>query len=173
MSPRELRNPALLLLFARCKEHHGRSGLTQRVRDSSTSMRDAEEAVLEFVKQYTEPGAGILSGNSVHVDRMFLLRHMPELAAHLSYRCGHRSLFLMAGCWLYTRDYAPTHDSNCVYRIVDVSTIKELAKRWFPSASRKAPRKECAHTALSDVRESIQELLYFRKAIFQGGGKGK
>ena len=63
---------------------------------------------------------------------------------------------------------------ECVcFRIVDVSTVKELAKRWFPSASRKAPRKQCAHTALSDIKESIAELVYFKRTIFLGGGKGK
>ncbi len=56
---------------------------------------------------------------------------------------------------------------------MDVSTIKELAKRWYPSAARKAPKKVLAHTALSDIRESIQELQYYRKTIFLGGGKGK
>ena len=55
---------------------------------------------------------------------------------------------------------------------MDVSTVKELAKRWFPAASRKAPRKTFAHTALSDIRESIAELMYFKRSIFSGGGKG-
>ena len=58
------------------------------------------------------------------------------------------------------------------FRIVDVSTVKELAKRWFPAASKKAPRKACAHTAMSDIRESIAELMYFKKSIFSGGGQG-
>ncbi|GAX83503.1 hypothetical protein CEUSTIGMA_g10928.t1 [Chlamydomonas eustigma] len=126
-----------------CKEHHGESGLTQRVRDSKVDMRQAELQLLQFVRQHCpDPGCAQLAGNSVHVDRMFMLKYMPELTAHLS------------------------------YRIVDVSTIKELARRWFPAANRKAPRKVCAHTALSDIRESIKELQYFRKAIFLGGGRG-
>ena len=70
-----------------CKEHHGRSGLTLRVRESTVSMREAEEAVLGFVKQHApEQGTAQLAGNSIHVDRMFLMKHMPELTAHLSYR---------------------------------------------------------------------------------------
>ena len=70
------------------KEQHGKSGLTQRVRDSELSMREAEEKVLEFVRQRVpDAGVALLAGNSVHCDRMFLLKYMPELAAHLSYRC--------------------------------------------------------------------------------------
>jgi oligoribonuclease len=127
-----------------CVEHHGKSGLTQRCKDSTIDLKEAEQQVLAFIKQHIpDEGKGILAGNSIHVDRMFLCKYMPDLIAHLH------------------------------YRIVDVSTVKELAKRWFPSASRRAPKKVLAHTALSDVRESIEELQYYRKAVFLSGGKGK
>ena len=127
-----------------CVEHHGKSGLTKRCRDSKIDLKQAEQEVLSFIKSYVpDQGKGILAGNSIHVDRQFLCRYMPELISHLH------------------------------YRIVDVSTVKELAKRWFPSASRRAPKKVLAHTALSDIKESIQELQYFRRTIFIGGGKGK
>ncbi|KAG1680131.1 hypothetical protein FOA52_000244 [Chlamydomonas sp. UWO 241] len=124
-----------------CVEHHGRSGLTKRVQESDVSMEQAEASVLEFVRAHVaDPGSAQLAGNSVHVDRQFLLKYMPQLTAFLS------------------------------YRIVDVSTIKELAKRWYPAANRRAPRKANAHTALSDIRESITELEYFRRTIFANAG---
>jgi oligoribonuclease len=70
-----------------CKEHHGKSGLTQRVRESKVSMKEAEEAVLEFVKEHVpDQGMAQLAGNSIHVDRMFLMKYMPGLTSHLSYR---------------------------------------------------------------------------------------
>ncbi|PNW77183.1 hypothetical protein CHLRE_10g425800v5 [Chlamydomonas reinhardtii] len=120
-----------------CKEHHGASGLTQRVRDSRVDMGAAEQMLLDFIAEHTEEGMAQLAGNSVHVDRIFLLKHMPRVVAHLN------------------------------YRIVDVSSIKELARRWFPKTYRKAPRKTLAHTALSDIKESIEELKYYRKAVFK------
>lgn len=127
-----------------CIEHHGKSGLTQRVKDSKIGMAEAEARVLDFVKKHV-PAANTaqLAGNSVHVDRMFLNKYMPKLVEHLH------------------------------YRIVDVSTIKELARRWYPSANRKAPKKVLAHTALSDIRESISEMEYWRRTIFVGGGQGR
>ncbi|KAG2446222.1 hypothetical protein HXX76_000814 [Chlamydomonas incerta] len=120
-----------------CKEHHGASGLTARVRQSTVDMAAAEEMLLGFIAEHTEEGMAQLAGNSVHVDRIFLLKHMPRVVAHLN------------------------------YRIVDVSSIKELARRWFPKTYRKAPRKALAHTALSDIKESIEELKYYRKAVFK------
>ncbi|GIL64900.1 hypothetical protein Vafri_18738 [Volvox africanus] len=120
-----------------CKEHHGKSGLTQRVRESRVTMAEAEEALLAFISEHTCENMAQLAGSSVHVDRMFMLKHMPRVVAYLN------------------------------YRIVDVSSIKELARRWFPKAYRSAPRKKLAHTALSDIRESIEELRYYRKAVFK------
>jgi oligoribonuclease len=70
-----------------CKEHHGESGLTQRVRESKVDMRQAELQLLQFVRQHCpDAGSAQLAGNSVHVDRMFMLKYMPELTAHLSFR---------------------------------------------------------------------------------------
>lgn len=124
-----------------CVEHHGESGLTERVRASQVSLADAEHQVLRFVKQWTGPGQAQLAGNSVHADLAFLKRHMPALAKHLH------------------------------YRIVDVSSVRELAKRWFPSACRNAPRKTCQHTAKADILESLEELRWLRKTVFKAGIK--
>ena len=124
-----------------CVEQHGKSGLTQRVRASTTTLEAAEDAVLAFVAAHTHPGAAQLAGNSVHCDLAFLRRYMPRLAAHLH------------------------------YRIVDVSSVRELAKRWYPGEMRKAPRKACEHTALADIRESLDELRWLRKAVFKPSSK--
>ncbi|KAF8067293.1 Rexo2 [Scenedesmus sp. PABB004] len=121
-----------------CQEHHAKSGLVDRVRASSVGLAEAEAAVLAFVAEHTEFGAAQLAGNSVHVDRAFLQRHMPALLAHLH------------------------------YRIIDVSSIKECTRRWRPSVSRKAPRKVGAHTALSDIKESLRELQYYKAALWRG-----
>jgi len=126
-----------------CIEHHGKSGLTQRVKDSTVDMAEAQRLVLDFVRLHIpDANAGVLAGNSIHVDRSFLVKHMPELISHLH------------------------------YRIIDVSTIKELAKRWFPKECKNAPRKRLEHTALSDIRESVEELKYWRQAVFKNNGKG-
>jgi oligoribonuclease len=119
-----------------CIEHHGKSGLTDLVRNSTINTADAESQVLKFIKQHIpEQKAGILAGNSVHVDRQFLCQEMPELIEHLH------------------------------YRIVDVSTIKELVSNWCPKI-RKFSKKE-AHRALDDIEESIAELLYYKTLAFQ------
>ncbi|EIE25037.1 ribonuclease H-like protein, partial [Coccomyxa subellipsoidea C-169] len=121
-----------------CIDHHGASGLTQRCRESTVSIEQAEEQLLEFVGRHTEPGEARLAGNSVHVDMQFLRRRMPRLFAHFH------------------------------HRIIDVSTVAELAARWFPADYRSAPRKkQGSHTALADVRESLEELRFYRKTIFK------
>uniref|UniRef100_A0A7S0RKY5 Exonuclease domain-containing protein n=1 Tax=Pyramimonas obovata TaxID=1411642 RepID=A0A7S0RKY5_9CHLO len=120
-----------------CIEHHGKSGLTEAVRQSKLTMRDAENQVLHFVQQHVKPKEGIVAGNSVHVDVSFLKKDMKELCDYFH------------------------------YRILDVSTVKELAKRWYPSSFSKAPKKMLAHTAMSDIRESLAELRYWRQAIFR------
>ena len=125
-----------------CVEQHGKSGLTERVRASTVSLADAEAAVLAFVSTHCAAGAAILAGNSVHADLAFIKRYMPRLAAHLH------------------------------YRLVDVSSVRELAKRWYPNASRRAPRKACAHTAKADILESIEELRFLKKAVFKDTGGG-
>ncbi|KAI3428180.1 hypothetical protein D9Q98_006560 [Chlorella vulgaris] len=121
-----------------CVEQHGKSGLTQACRDSGTSLAQAEQQVLEFVQQHApEPDTAQIAGNSVHVDLAFLRKHMPRIVDHLH------------------------------YRIVDVSTVGELARRWFPKEHARGPRKKNTHTAMSDIRESIEQLIYFRRTIFK------
>lgn len=118
-----------------CTQHHAQSGLTAKVRTSLASVREAELQTLEFIKKYVPENASPLCGNSIHQDRRFLVRYMPELEAYMH------------------------------YRNIDVSTIKELAKRWRPRV--KAPIKQAEHLALSDVRESIKELAFYREHLFR------
>ncbi len=125
----------LASMDAWCREHHGRSGLTDRVRASRISMHEAERMTLDFIRRHVPERSSPLCGNSVHQDRRFLVRHMPALEA-----------------WLH-------------YRIIDVSTIKELARRWFPEL--KPPAKKEAHLALADIRESIAELRFYRETLFR------
>lgn len=99
-------------------------------------MPEAEEQVLDFVKQHAEFRSAQLAGNSVHVDRMFIVKHMPKLTEYLH------------------------------YRIIDVSTVMELARRWSPKVYRKAPKKKNTHTAMSDVKESLEELKYYQAHLF-------
>ncbi len=127
----------LAAMDAWCQEHHGQSGLLRDVRASRLSTREAEAALLEFVRRHAPEGACPLGGNSVHQDRAFLRRHMPRL---------HR--------WLH-------------YRNVDVSTLKELVRRWYPQAYAGRPPKGEAHRALQDIRESLAELRYYRRAVFR------
>jgi len=119
-----------------CKEHHGQSGLTQACRDSKVSLEEVQQIMLAFVQKYTEPGVAILSGNTVHADKAFLQAYMPRFMGHLH------------------------------YRIIDVSTVKELCRRWYPETFTKAPLKKEAHRALDDIKESIEELKFYRQHIF-------
>lgn len=111
---------------------HGHSGLTQRVKDSSTDARAAELATIEFLREHVKEGTSPLCGNSIHQDRRFLVKYMPELEAYFH------------------------------YRNIDVSTLKELAKRWKPSAVSSFEKKG-AHQALDDIRESIAEMQHYRE----------
>ncbi|XP_053297166.1 small fragment nuclease isoform X1 [Pleuronectes platessa] len=120
-----------------CKEHHGKSGLTQAVRDSKITLEQAEYEFLSFVRQHTPPGKCPLAGNSVHADKRFLDKYMSQFMCHLH------------------------------YRIIDVSTIKELCRRWFPEEYKMTPHKKATHRALNDIRESIKELQYYRANIFK------
>jgi oligoribonuclease len=115
---------------------HTDSGLIDEL-DTGVTLREAEEMVLDYVRQFApEAGKAALAGNSVGTDRAFLARDMPELEQ-----------------WLH-------------YRIVDVSSIKELTRRWYPRAYFAAPAKAGNHRALADIAESIDELRYYRKAVF-------
>jgi len=118
------------------REMHTRSGLLAAL-DSGTTMEQAQQQVLSYVREWVpEPRKAPLGGNTVATDRGFLTRDMPELEA-----------------WLH-------------YRIIDVSSIKELSRRWYPRAYFNAPAKSGGHRALADIRESIAELRYYREAVF-------
>lgn len=116
------------------KGTHGRSGLIDKVKASTTTEAQAEEELLQFLKKYVPKGKVPLCGNSIGQDRRFLARYMPKLEAFLH------------------------------YRNVDVSTLKELAKRWKPEAY-SSFKKAQKHTALADVYESIDELAHYRARL--------
>jgi oligoribonuclease len=117
-------------------EMHTASGLLDAIRHSSVSVEQAEEQVLEYIKQYVpDRRKAPLCGNTIGTDRMFIARYMPQLDDHLH------------------------------YRMIDVSSIKELARRWYPRAYFNAPPKNGGHRALADILESIQELRYYRATV--------
>lgn len=119
-----------------CTNQHGKTGLTERVRQSKISVQEAEQQTLAFVKQHVSKGASPMCGNTVSHDRRFLARYMPELEAYFH------------------------------YRHIDVSTIKELARRWKPEAL-EGLSKQGTHLAMDDIRESINELQHYRKNFFK------
>ncbi|MCA1656882.1 MAG: oligoribonuclease [Actinobacteria bacterium] len=117
---------------------HARSGLTDAIAASTLSLADAGAATLDFIKsQVPDAGTVPLCGNSIATDRRFLCAYLPEIEN-----------------WLH-------------YRSIDVSTLKELCRRWYPAAYTAAPHKKGAHRALDDIRESIAELAYYRQAVFR------
>ncbi len=117
---------------------HTRSGLLPEIEASTTTLAEAGQATLAFLRQHiTEPGTVPLCGNSIGTDRRFLAAFLPEIEGYLHYRS------------------------------VDVSTIKELAKRWYPEVYAAAPRKAGGHRAMDDVRESVAELAYYRGTVFR------
>jgi oligoribonuclease len=119
------------------RDMHERSGLTAAVRASTVTVAQAEDMILEYVSaQVPEPRSAPLCGNSIATDRAFLARDMPRLDAHLH------------------------------YRMIDVSSIKELCRRWYPRVYFGQPAKGLAHRALADIRESIRELEYYRRTLF-------
>jgi oligoribonuclease len=119
-----------------CTRQHGQSGLTERVRQSGVSMAEAERQTLEFLRQHVPPGTSPMCGNSICQDRRFLARQMQELE-----RFFH-------------------------YRNLDVSTLKELAKRWAPGAAA-GFTKESTHLAMADIRDSVAELKFYREKLFR------
>lgn len=121
-----------------CTRQHGQSGLTQRVRASSYNEAQAEQITLSFVHQFVPPNTSPLCGNSICQDRRFLARHMPALEEFFH------------------------------YRNLDVSTLKELAKRWAPEVA-SGFTKESAHLALSDIRDSVAELRHYRAHLMRPG----
>lgn len=117
-------------------KHHTASGLIARMRSEGVSQAEAEARTLDFMARHTQRGQAILCGNTIWQDRRFLTRHMPLLESHLH------------------------------YRMIDVSSIKELARRWRPELLA-GVNKSSAHLALADIRESIAELAYYRKEFFK------
>ena len=118
-----------------CKRTHGASGLTERVKNSTVDVAEAERLTLEFTARWIPEKASPLCGNTISHDRRFLRRYMPAFEEHLH------------------------------YRNIDVSTIKELVRRWYP-ADRHAPPKKGSHLALDDIRESVEELKFYRDRLF-------
>ncbi|MCL4129056.1 UNVERIFIED_CONTAM: hypothetical protein GTU68_005410 [Idotea baltica] len=118
---------------------HGKSGLTERVRNSTTSMAEAEQATIEFLQQFVDSGTSPMCGNSICQDRRFLSREMPKLEEFFH------------------------------YRNLDVSSVKEIAKRWRPELL-KGFRKQGSHLAMDDIKDSIAELSYYRDVFFTTEG---
>jgi oligoribonuclease len=118
-----------------CTKTHGSSGLTAAVKNSNISISQAEEQMTKFIQDYVPKGVSPLAGNTIHMDKMFLNKYMPKFVNHLH------------------------------YRLIDVSTIKELVKRWYPNE--KIFLKKNTHRALDDIRESIDELKFYRASIFK------
>lgn len=117
---------------------HAKSGLDKEIRQSSTTIEEAEDAVLELLQKHCDPNhPAPLAGNSIATDRTFIRAYMPRLDAALH------------------------------YRMIDVSTIKELARRWHPRAYFNQPDKGMAHRALQDIIESIRELDFYRRSVFR------
>ena len=117
---------------------HAKSGLTDQIRSSTLSLADAGAQTLEFLKTHIDEARTVpLCGNSIGTDRRFLLRWLPEIENFLHYRS------------------------------VDVSSIKELARRWYPDELAQVPSKQGAHRALDDIRESIEELRQYRRLVFK------
>ncbi|GAA1901199.1 oligoribonuclease [Williamsia serinedens] len=119
------------------KKMHSHSGLTTEVRQSTVTLAEAEKMVLDYIREHvTSSGSAPLAGNSIATDRGFIARDMPTLDAYLH------------------------------YRMIDVSSIKELSRRWYPKIYFGQPEKGLAHRALADIRESIRELRYYRETVF-------
>ena len=120
---------------------HTRSGLLDAIAASSTTLEEAGAATLEFLRSHIDEAANVpLCGNSIGTDRRFLARYLPDIEGFLHYRS------------------------------VDVSTIKELARRWHPEAVKSAPEKAGGHRAMDDIRESVAELRHYRTALFPSTG---
>ncbi len=119
------------------REMHARSGLTEEVRRSTVTLAEAEDRIMEYLTEHVPaPRVAPLCGNSIATDRGFIARDMPKLDAHLH------------------------------YRMIDVSSVKELARRWYPRVYYGQPAKGLAHRALADIKESIRELEYYRRTLF-------
>lgn len=120
-----------------CTRTHTKSGLCSKVKLSDTSVQEAEQQTLAFLREHCNEGKSPLAGNSVWMDRVFIMKYMPRL-----YNFLH-------------------------YRTIDISTIKELAKAWYPKSEELKFKKKNAHRALEDIEESIEELKHYRKILFK------
>jgi oligoribonuclease len=119
------------------RDMHTRSGLLEAIAASTVSLAEAGDATLAFIREHVPEVRSVpLCGNSIGTDRRFLAKHLPAIEDHLHYRS------------------------------VDVSTLKELARRWYPEALAGLPRKATSHRALDDIRESIEELRFYRQHLF-------
>jgi oligoribonuclease len=128
---------ALAEMDAVVVEMHTSSGLLEQIKASTTSLEEAGRQTLAFIKEHVPDRRSVpLCGNSIGTDRRFLVRYLPEIEDHLHYRS------------------------------IDVSSLKELARRWYPAALAAQPRKATAHRALDDIRESISELAFYREHLF-------
>ncbi|GME87462.1 hypothetical protein B5S31_g4692 [[Candida] boidinii] len=114
-----------------CIDHHGSSGLTEKVIKSEKTLKQVEEELYEYISKYVNKGVGILAGNSVHMDRLFMLHEMPKVIDYMT------------------------------YRIIDVSSIMEVSRRHNPKLHSLLPSKVTAHTAKSDILESIAHLKFY------------
>jgi oligoribonuclease len=122
---------------------HTKSGLLAAIESSGLSLAEAGATTLEFIRTHVpEPRSVPLAGNSIGMDRRFLAAYLPEIEEYLHYRS------------------------------VDVSTVKELCRRWYPDVLAAAPQKAGGHRALDDIRESLEELKYYRSSIFRPSGAG-
>ncbi|XP_318057.4 probable oligoribonuclease [Anopheles gambiae] len=119
-----------------CKDHHSKSGLIEAVKKSTYSVDQAERDVLDFVKKYCPERKCPMAGNSIYMDRLFIMKYMPTLNEYLH------------------------------YRVIDVSTVKELCKRWNQNVYNSSPPKKLAHRALDDIEESINEMKYYKSMFF-------
>lgn len=123
------------------RKMHTKSGLLPQIEASTISLEEAAQQTLAFLSEHiAEPRSVPLCGNSIGTDRRFLAKHVPEIEEFLHYRS------------------------------VDVSTIKELSRRWFPGALAEAPKKSLGHRAMDDIRESVAELVYYRSTVFADAG---
>ena len=119
-----------------CTNTHSKSGLTKLVQESTLNIKDAEQIMIDYAQRHgLKLGQSILAGNSIHVDKQFMLKEMPTFCQYLH------------------------------YRLIDVSTIKELVKRWYPALPTFVKKE--THRALDDIKESISELQYYQKSVFK------
>lgn len=118
------------------KKIYSKSDLIERIQKSTITMKQAEDETVQFIKEHCTPGLSPLCGNSIYMDRMFLQKHMPRVIELLH------------------------------YRIIDVSSVKEIVNRWYPNDPETEFPKAETHRALTDIRESIAELKHYRKCFF-------